>query len=307
MAAALSRRRIKLRQLEVLCTVAACGSMGRAAERLSTTQPVISKTIAELERAVGAPLFERGPRGAEPTAYGHALLRRSGVIFDELRGSLEEIAFLADPTVGEMRIGCADSMMSGILPTIVNKLVSRHPGLSFRVTQAPSGAALYNELRERKVDLVLGKVDSEDSSDDLEQHILFQEQQIVISGARSRWIRRRPVKLGELMNERWVLPSTDSSGGLHVTEVFRACGLPLPRITVFSTSIQLYNALVGGGRFLAMLPSSVLSFGLRPPSVRILPVKLPHLPWPIGLTILKGRTISPMAQLFVGCAREIAG
>ena len=113
------------------------------------------------------------------------------------------------------------------------------------------------------------------------------------------------MKLSDLLNERWVLPSTDSAGGLHVTEVFRACSLPLPPIAVFSTSIQLYNALVARGPFLAMLPSSVLSFGPQPPSVRVLPVKLPHLPWPIGLTVLKGRTISPATRLFIDCAREV--
>src|SRR5436853_3010327 len=259
-----ARQRIKLRQLEVLRAVAACGTMGRAAERLATTQPVISKSIAELERAVGASLFERGPHGVEPTAYGQALLRRSGIIFDELRGSLEEIAFLADPSVGELRIGCADSMLSGILPVIINRLLVRHPGLSFRVTQAPSGRTLYGELRERKVDLVMGKVGIEEADTDLEQHAVFEEQQIVVAGARTKWAKRRSIKLSDLLNERWVLPSTDSAGGLHVTEVFRACSLPLPPITVFSTSIQLYNALVARGPFLAMLPSSVLSFGPRP-------------------------------------------
>src|SRR5436305_1826594 len=126
------RQRIKLRQLEVLCVVAACGTMGRAAERLATTQPVISKAIAELERAV------------------------------------------------------------------------------------------------------------------------FEEQQIVVAGACTKWAKRRSIKLSDLLNERWVLPSTDSAGGMHVTEVFRTCSLPLPPITVFSTSIQLYNALVARGSFLAM-------------------------------------------------------
>src|SRR5437868_3030238 len=90
----------------------------------------------------------------------------------------------------------------------------------------------------------------------LEQHAVFEEQQIVVAGARTKWAKRRSIKLSDLLNERWVLPSTDSAGGLHVTEVFRACSLPLPPITVFSTSIQLYNALVARGPFLAMLPSS---------------------------------------------------
>ena len=149
-------RRIKLRQLEILFAVAECGTMGKAAERLAITQPVISKAIAELERTLGVVLLDRGPQGAEPTLYGRALLKRSIAIFDELRQSVGEVKFLADPTAGELRVGCADSMLSGLLPAIINRLSDRHPRLTFRVGQAPSGASLYREVRERNVDLVLG-------------------------------------------------------------------------------------------------------------------------------------------------------
>src|SRR5712671_426293 len=112
-------RRVKLKQLEVLFAVIECGTMGKAAERLSLSQPVISKAIADLERTVGARLLDRGPHGAEPTQYGRALLKSSVAIFDELRQSIGEIKFLADPTVGELRIACADSMLSGLLPVII--------------------------------------------------------------------------------------------------------------------------------------------------------------------------------------------
>ena|SRR5438270_1045067 len=107
------------------------------------------------------------------------------------------------------------------------------------------------------------------------------------------------------MNERWTLPS-DSAGAAQVAEVFRACGLEVPHVSVFSTSIQLYNALVTSGRFLAMLPTSVLWFNPARSSVKVLPVKLPATPWPIGIITLKDRTISPVVQLFIDCARAVA-
>src|SRR5947209_8996918 len=115
-------RRIKLRQLEVLAAVVESGTMGKAADRLAITQPVISKAIADLEHTLGVRLLDRGPHGAEPTLYGNALLKRSVTIFDELRQSVGEIRFLSDPTAGELRIGCGDSMLSGLLPIIINGL-----------------------------------------------------------------------------------------------------------------------------------------------------------------------------------------
>jgi DNA-binding transcriptional LysR family regulator len=66
--------RMKLRDLHVLMAVVQAGSMRKAAARLNTTQPSISRSIAELEDAVGVSLLDRNPQGVEPTKYGRALL-----------------------------------------------------------------------------------------------------------------------------------------------------------------------------------------------------------------------------------------
>src|SRR5262245_45813868 len=84
-------RRIKMRQLEILSAVAECGTMGKASQQLSISQPVVSKAIADLERMLGVRLLDRRPEGTEPTQYGRALLKRSAVIFDELKEGVSEI------------------------------------------------------------------------------------------------------------------------------------------------------------------------------------------------------------------------
>src|SRR6059058_4617035 len=95
------QRRLKLRDLHILRTVAEAGSMGRAAKALAMSQPAVSKGIADLEDAVGVPLLERTPHGAEPTRYGRVLLASSIAVFDDLKRGLREVEFLRDPTVGE--------------------------------------------------------------------------------------------------------------------------------------------------------------------------------------------------------------
>src|SRR5947199_4483417 len=89
--------RMKLRDLNVLLTVARCGSMGKAAAQLSVSQPAISKAIADMEQALGIRLLDRTPHGVEPTIYARALLDRSTVAFDELRQAVVQIEHLADP------------------------------------------------------------------------------------------------------------------------------------------------------------------------------------------------------------------
>src|ERR1700741_1697315 len=87
-------RRLRLRDLHVFFTVVQFGSLAKAAAQLRGSQPAVSQLIADLEHAVGAKLFDRGPRGVSPTIYGQALLARSRVAFDELREGIKDIEFL---------------------------------------------------------------------------------------------------------------------------------------------------------------------------------------------------------------------
>ena len=69
-------RRLKLHELRVLMAVVEAGSMNKAAERLATSQPAISRAISDLEHALGVRLLERNPGGILPTQYGEAIIRR---------------------------------------------------------------------------------------------------------------------------------------------------------------------------------------------------------------------------------------
>src|SRR6516165_2940437 len=115
-------RHLKLRDLSVLLTVARCGSMGKAAAQLSVSQPAISKAIAEMEYALGVRLFDRGPQGVEPTIYARALLDRCMVAFDELKQGMKHIAFLADPTTGELRIAANHVLAAGLVASVIDQL-----------------------------------------------------------------------------------------------------------------------------------------------------------------------------------------
>src|SRR5688500_10622047 len=99
------QRRIRLRDLETLATVVQAGSMRKAAQLLHLSQPAISRSIRDLEEAIGCELLQRGRGGVEPTPSGEALVRRGRSVFDELQGALRELAHLADPAAGEVHAG----------------------------------------------------------------------------------------------------------------------------------------------------------------------------------------------------------
>src|SRR5947209_6445709 len=164
-------RRVKLRDLHILLAVAQSGNMSRAADRLSISHPVVSKTITDLEHALGVRLLDRTSTGTEPTAYGRALLNCGNIVFDELRRGVQEIAFLSDPTVGELRVGSAAPYVDGLVPAVIARVADRYPQIQFRVTETDA-VSLYGMLRERKLDVVLGRVPTSVFGEDLNSEFL---------------------------------------------------------------------------------------------------------------------------------------
>ena len=127
-----------------------------------------------------------------------------------------------------------------------------------------------------------------------------------MAGAQNPWVRRRRIELAELVNEPWVLPPPES-----VHRVGRNGGLSRERARLSSQdcdhrSPEVRISLLATGRFLSIFPTSALRFPTRRPELKVLPVELPIARVPLGIVTLKNRTLSPVAQLFIEHAREVA-
>lgn len=302
-------RRLKLRDLHVLRTVAQLGSMGKAATQLAVSQPAISQAITDLERVLGVRLLDRSRHGVEPTPYGRAFLKWSAVIFDNLKQGVEEIDYLADPTAGEVRFGTIEIMIAGLVPHIISQLSRQYPRLTFTVMQAATRAMMHRDLRERTVDFIFGRMVLPSTEGDLDVEFLYEDPLVAVVGASSKWLRRRKIDAAELIDEPWCLPPFDwyaEAAGSLIPEAFRASGLAVPRHTVRSNSGHLFLYLVATGRFISALPASMVHLNGKRLGVKSLPFKFPIRPDPICIATLKGRSISPAARLFIECARELA-
>jgi DNA-binding transcriptional LysR family regulator len=298
-------RRLKLRDLHILLAVAKSGSMGKAASELAISQPSISKAIADVEHAVGLRLLDRGPHGIEPTIYGRALLKCGVAVFDELRQGIKELDFLIDPHAGELWIGCTETMAAGFVSAVVDRLTRQYPRVSFHLVPADTATLVHRELRERRVELLITPTMTLGMERDLNVEVLFDDRFVAMAGAESRLLRRRRLKLVDLINERWILPPADSLPGTSIAQAFRATGLEPPRAQMVSFSLPLHHHLLATGLFITMLPTSMLRFGKHLP-LKLLPVETSGAPYPTGIVTLKNRTLSPLAQLFINCARDIA-
>ena len=298
------RRRLKLRQLEILLAVADAGSMAKAATRLAISQPAISRAIADVEHALGVPLFDRSPQGVEPTRYGRALLKRGIAAFDEIDQGVKDIEFLADPTVGELWIGSAPGLAEGIVLAVIDKMSRNYPRVVFHIV--PYAQTADDELRERRIELGFARAPEPAAEDDLETDVLFDDTLAVVAGKRNPWVRRRRIKLAELVNEPWTWPPRGTIIDFLIGDAFRASGIEPPRATVYADAINMRTRLAATGPYLAVVPASIMRFPGMHPSIKVLPVELPTTQRPIGIITLRNRTLSPLAQLFIASAREVA-
>ncbi len=298
-------RRMRLQDLHVLMAVVQAGSMNKAAALLNTGQSAISRSVSDLERAIGVRLLDRTPQGVAPTEYGRALLAGGVAMFDELRQAVKNIEFLADPTAGEVRIGSTIPLAASFVYAVVDRLSRRYPRIVFNLVTMDS-EALHRVLNERDVDLLVAWKRDAQTDERVAFEFLYDDTYVVVAGAQNPWTRRRKIELAELVGETWTLPPPDSVLGKVATQAFRACGLDCPRATVITLPGEVRNKLLVTGRFLTVFPASALSFSTERSNIRILPVELPLARTPVGIVTLNGRTLSPVAQLFMECARDIA-
>lgn len=296
-------KRIKLRDLHILQVAAEAGSMVKAAAALAITQPAVSYAIGELEHTLGAPLLERGPQGVVPTAYGRVLLERSKVVFNELRQCVDEIGSMADPSVGDLRIATTPPM-SVVASAVLNRLVPSYPRMTFTLTVGAT-EVLLQALRQRDVELVISRLADFVRDEDLNVETLFEDELAVICSKHNKWAKRRGVRLSDLVDEPWVLPSPSGFLTKIIKAAFDEEGLDVPRATVTTHSTYALSVLVANGPFLAMHPSTMLKTPTDHPQLTAVDVKLPKTRGKIGLITLKGRSLSPVANLFLRSATGV--
>jgi DNA-binding transcriptional LysR family regulator len=297
--------RMKLQDLHVLMTVAQAGSMGRAAQILNSTQPNVSRSIGELERTLGVRLLDRHAHGIEPTEYGRALLECGVTVFDDLRQGVRAIEFLAGATAGELRIGTTTFLAASFVSAVVDRLSRRYPRMLFHVSSGYVGA-LHEALAERKVDLLVMRSPGGAEDPRFAFERLFDESYVVAAGARSPWARRRTIDIKDLASEPWVLPPASSVIGEIIADAFRRIGRSAPQPTVVTDCPHMRVSLLATGRFVTVFPASSFKFLAKQAALKILPIDLPAAHRPNGIVTLKNRTTSPVAQIFIDCARKVA-
>ncbi|ROQ55809.1 LysR substrate-binding domain-containing protein [Pseudomonas putida] len=302
-------RKLKFYQLMVFDQVLQSGSLLRAAQALSLTQPAVTKIIHELESYFDAPLLVRGNRGVRATPLGELVARRSKSLLAELRSLTDEVNAYQEGTSGQVVVGTLISASSSLLPRALQLLKQRAPKvlMSLRVGQMDQ---LFPALAVGEVDLVVGRVPDDwrwyRESSQLEVEVLYGEELSVVAGANHPLIGQNPVNLKALLDYPWVMPTRDSLLRRTVDSLFDEAGLMAPPNVIESLSILTNISLMQDQQTVAVMPLEATRQFSGAGLLAILDLGA-HLQFgDIGYFRARDRELGPAARLFRECLEQAA-
>jgi DNA-binding transcriptional LysR family regulator len=223
--------------------------MSKAAEDLAVSRPVVSRAIADLERALAVPLFNRLHGTLTPTQYGNELLGRSFAVFDELRQSVQAIGQLKDSSHGELRFATGEPLAGGIAAAAIERLSRRIPVLSSNM-EIIGPATVTPYLRDRRGEFAITRSGAEELDPDIAAKPLYNERLLVVAASDSPWRRRRRPAWPELLEAPWILSPAEVASDSPIVDALQAIGRALPARLIVSNSLNLRVGLLPSGRFL---------------------------------------------------------
>lgn len=300
------KRRIRLRDLDTLLAVVQNKGLHKAARQLSLSQPAVSKAIRTLEDALGVPLLDRSRRGAEPTAYGLALARRTTAAFDELRQAVRDIEHIADPEGGELHGAAMETLNAGLLGAAVERMTRRYARTRIHIQTGESGHVIDHYLRGHLVEFAVVRPPRLPLASGLRGEPLFFDPYVMVVGQTHPHAKRRRIGLEELQQEQWIMSTAENAAESPLGRAFAARALALPTPRLVSGSLNLRYALLSTGRWVTLMPRSILHFVKPPTPLKALPVDLPLWDTPNMVITNVDRRVGAVAEKFLDTVRELA-
>lgn len=293
---------MKLHHLRDLIAVADHGSLRAAARAIGVAQPAMTRSIQELERELGAPLFERKPRGIVPTPIGEAFIRRARSVDSEILRAKDEVAQLRGETHGSVRLALSMVAHMALLPEALRPFRQRFPGVRLDIIDAvfPTVA----------LDMVNGTIDCyvgpppEQLPEGMRMEKLFDNTRVIVG--RKGHPLRKAKSLRDLVGAEWVTTSITSSAEHELGPLFSQHGLPAPKLALQAHSALTLIATLLYSDLLTMLPVQWMSFPPTRDALQAFTVSEPLVAPPICIIQRAGLPLTPAAEHLCDLLRRAA-
>ncbi|WP_447739673.1 LysR family transcriptional regulator [Pseudomonas laurentiana] len=291
------------RRLEVFVKLCETRHMQTVASHFGLSQPAVSSALKVLEGGCGQPLFERTPRGLQPTPASQEILFPIRRALNELRHIDSDLSAMHGSLQGVVHVGALPLGRSRILPQAILRFTAAHPHVQVITNESPFDL-LATELRVGDVDFVLGALRPTGYASDLAGEVLITEQ-IVLLARRGHPLLQGQVSLAGVREARWVLPRSGSPARHQLDACFAAAGLAAPRPVVESADLAIIRGLLLHSDMLAAVSEHQLAHEIASGELQRLPLALPDTERAIGLTCRNGCLHSPAAAALMACIRQV--
>jgi len=292
---------MKLNQLRDVIAIVERGSLRGAARHLALAQPALTRSILELERELGVPLFERRARGMIPTPMGEAFVRRARAILSEVRRARDEVEQLHGGTSGKVVAGLSLAAHVALLPKALPPFRARYPMVQLHLIEGwyPT---LEAGLKDGSVDFYVGPQHERPPSSELIQEHLFENTRVVLgrkghplAGVRS---------LRGLVGAEWATTSVTFKAEEELRELFEHHALPAPRLALQSQSALTLMISLANSDLLAMVPIQWTQFEAISNLLAPLPVKEVFRAPSIVTIRRAGMPLTPAAEFLLDLLRR---
>jgi DNA-binding transcriptional LysR family regulator len=288
------RARLRTRHLLLLTAIGEEGNIHRAAEQLNMSQPTASRMLADLEEIIGAPLFDRLPRGVRANSYGETVIRHAQIALSSLSAASSEIEMMKSGHSGQVNLGAISGSAIGLVPRALAEFARERPRVRIQL-QVDSSDRLLDALQDGQIDIMVGRLLDRHEKANFNYDRLAEEPICAVVRKDHPLLSRPDLDLAEIAQAPWIVPPVGSILRHRFDLMFREAGFEPPKQIIETSSPMIVTRLLEETDFLAALPVDVANYYASCDLISKLDVTLTCDMDPYGVVTLKGRLLSPAA------------
>ncbi|KND58670.1 Galactose-binding protein regulator [Candidatus Paraburkholderia schumanniana] len=291
-------RRLRGNHVALLIALDDYGSLRRAAQQVSLSQPATTKSLREIEAMFGTELFARSPRGIVPNELGRCVIRHARAVRSEIGALRDELAAIMRGG-GTLAIGAVMGSMPVWLTPVLKSLREVQPDISVEVWEDNS-AQLLSMLDQRLLDLVIGRP-SISVHPEAHDFIPLEVEEVcfVVDGADP--LAREPhLTLADLGGNPWIVPQATLPMRSLLEQLFDDAEVPFPRYAIeTSSTFATLSLLRSGAGTVGLVPLKVAQYFAEHGLVAVLPIRVQRCGAPYGIATRRGAILTQPVQRFI--------
>lgn len=285
------------RHLEILAAIVDQGGLTEGAEALGKSQPSVSRTLAQLERRVGAPIFKPGRRPLQPTDLGLALAEQGRAVLRANRLAGEILDRYRAGRSGLVRVGGTPIFMDGVIAPMIATFQQGQPGV--RVDQSYGyGETMIERLRNGTLDLAILPLQPDLVPGDLVFQPILRGLNVIACRQGHPLARRKLLTMRDIAEFPWIAPPADSPLYRDLRRALANIGADEFRVSFSGGSLASVLSVLTGSDSLTVLPYSVVFVMRQQRQITALSLDIGHPDRVLGLLELGGAEGSPAARRF---------